>query len=181
MTAPRPGSQAGATARPASQGAALFNRPSAAPQALQYSAGFYIVRVGNGALGRFVGRFPLPRAGRALLELPVELEQVEEVLVRPFGRRGGPGVFRAAGDRVGALAGAVVVFPAKALRLERRAFGLGAEVIGACDAVRLAERVPARDQRDGFLVFLAMRAKDLRMSRAAASGSGSPLGPWGLT
>ena len=92
------------------------------------------------------------RAGRALGELPLVAEEVVEEAVVPLGRRRGPGDLEAAGDRVGALAGAVGALPAEALRLDRAALGLGADVVAVAGAVGLAERVAAGDQRDGLLV-----------------------------
>ena len=52
---------------------------------------------------------PLPRAGGALGQLPLEAEQVLQELVRPLRRGLRPGDLEATGDRVGALAGAVPV------------------------------------------------------------------------
>ena len=70
----------------------------------------------------------------------------------PLGRRARPGDLEAAGDGVAALAGAVGAVPAEALLLEGSRLRLGADVVGRTGAVRLAERVPAGDERDGLLV-----------------------------
>ena len=79
-------------------------------------------------------------------------QRLEEARV-PRRRGVRPGALEPAGDRVGALAGVVAVAPAEALLLERGALGLGADVlVGVGGAVRLAERVPARDERDRLLV-----------------------------
>ena len=67
-------------------------------------------------------------------------------------RRLRPGDFRAAGDGVGADAGAVLALPAEALILERAAFRLRADQRRIARAVGLAEGVAAGDQRDGLLV-----------------------------
>ena len=95
---------------------------------------------------------PLVRAGRALRQLPFVAEQVLEEVVAPLRRRGGPGDFQAAGDRVAAFARAEAVLPAEALLLEARRFGLGPHVRRRAGAVGLAEGVAAGDQRDGFFV-----------------------------
>ena len=88
-----------------------------------------------------------------LAQLPLVAEQVLEEAVAPLRRGLGPRDLDAAGDRVLALAGAVAVAPAEALRLERGALGLGADVlVGVGRAVGLAERVAAGDQRDRLLV-----------------------------
>ncbi|MDQ1094063.1 hypothetical protein QE400_003476 [Xanthomonas sacchari] len=109
-----------------------------------------IVRVRNDRLG--VLGHPLVRAGRALAQLPVELEQVLEELVGPLRRLGGPGDFQAAGDGVAALAAAEAVGPAQALAFQVGRFRLGADVVGRAGAVGLAEGVAAGDQRHGLFV-----------------------------
>ena len=109
-----------------------------------------VVRVGHGLLG--VLGHPLVRAGGALDELPLVAEQVVEEAVAPLGGRAGPGDLEAAGDGVGALAGAVGVLPAQPLADHRAALGLGADVVAGRGAVGLAEGVAAGDQRDGLLV-----------------------------
>ena len=91
-------------------------------------------------------------AGRAFGQLPVVAEEHLEVGVVPGGRRGGPGAFEAAGDRVVAAAGAVAIFPAEALRLEGRSFRLGADMARGGSAVGLAEGVAAGHEGDGLLV-----------------------------
>src|SRR6185295_14483598 len=63
-----------------------------------------------------------------------------------------PRAFDAAGNRITGLAAAVFAGPAEALLLEGRALGARSAVRVGRGAVRLAEGVPARDQRDGFLV-----------------------------
>ena len=94
--------------------------------------------------------YPLVRAGGALRQLPLEAEQVLEVIVAPLRRRRGPGDLEAAGDGVAALAPAEAALPALALRLETRGLGLGAHMGGRAGAVGLAEGVAACDERHGF-------------------------------
>ena len=112
-----------------------------------------VVGVRHGAGPAAIPRDPLPETGGAQLQVPLVAEQgLEEAVVPP--RRGGcPRPLEPAGDRVGALPRAETALPAQALLLERSAFGLGAEVaVRVGHAVGLAERVSARDQRDGLLV-----------------------------
>ena len=91
-------------------------------------------------------------AGRALGQLPFVLEQVLEEVVAEFRGRLRPGDFRAAGDGVGADAGAMRALPAEALVFQRARFRLGSNQRGIAGAVGLAERVAAGDQRDGLFV-----------------------------
>ena len=111
-----------------------------------------VVGIRNRAGARAAFRHPLVRAGRALRQFPFVAEQVPEEVVAPLGRRGGPGDLYPAGDGVAAFAGAVAAGPAEPLRLERRRFRFGADVRRRACAVRLAERVPAGDERHRLLV-----------------------------
>src|SRR6185312_2252619 len=104
---------------------------------------------------------PLVGAGRALGQLPLVPEQDPEEAVVPGGRRVGPRHLEAAGDRVGALAGAVGALPAQALQLQRGGLGVGADAVGRARAVGLAEGVPARDEGDGLLVVHGHAAERL--------------------
>src|SRR5690606_10476124 len=105
---------------------------------------------------------PLDRAARAAGLHPVEREQVVEVLRGPRGWVAGPRAFEAAGNGVGAVAGAALVAPAEALLLEAGRGGLGAHaLVGLVRAVRLAEGVAAGDQRDGLLVVHRHAAEGL--------------------
>ena len=97
-------------------------------------------------------RLPLLGAGRALGQLPFVFEQVLEEVVAPFGRRLHPGDFGAAGDGVGADAGAVLALPAEALIFQRTAFRVRSHQRRIAGAVGLAEGVAAGNQRDGFFV-----------------------------
>ena len=63
-----------------------------------------------------------------------------------------PGDFRAAGDGIGADAGAVLALPAEALILERAAFRVRAHQRRIAGAMGLAEGVAAGNQRDGLFV-----------------------------
>ena len=112
-----------------------------------------IVRVRNRTRAGAPLRRPLIGAGRAFRQLPFVAEQVLEEVVAPFRRRRGPDDLYAAGDRVIAFAGAEFILPPEALLFDGRAFGFGADIdLGVGGAVRLAEGMAARDQRDGFLV-----------------------------
>src|ERR1700722_10472955 len=95
-----------------------------------------VIGVGDAGLGAF--GFPLLGAGRALGQLPFVLEQVLEEVVAPLRRRLRPGHFRAAGDGVGADAGAMLALPAQALILERSTLRLGADQRRIDGAVGLA-------------------------------------------
>src|SRR5690606_28645749 len=70
----------------------------------------------------------------------------------PLGRRRRPGAFDTAGDCIAALAAAEAALPAQPLLFDAGAFRLAADVRSTGRAVALAERMPAGDQRDGFLV-----------------------------
>ena len=91
-------------------------------------------------------------AGGALRQLPLVVVQVLHEVVVPPGGVGGPGAFQAAGDRVAGLAAAEAASPAQALRLYAGALRLGADVGLRGGAMRLAERVPAGDERNRLLV-----------------------------
>jgi hypothetical protein len=104
---------------------------------------------------------PLLGARRALLELVLEAEQVLEEAVAELRRRLRPGDLGAARDRVAADAGLVLALPAEALVLERPRLRLRPDERGVARAVRLAEAVAARDQRDGLLVVHRHAAEGL--------------------
>src|ERR1044072_1509614 len=97
-------------------------------------------------------RPPLVGAGGALEQLPLVAEQDLEEAVVPRHGGVGPDALKAAGDRVGALAGAEGVPPAEALRLDRGGLGVGADVVRGARAMGLAEGVTARDQGHRRLV-----------------------------
>src|SRR4029077_14554442 len=101
---------------------------------------------------RTILRRPLVRAGRALRQFPLVAEQVPEEVVAPLRRRGGPGDFHAARDRVAALARAEAVLLAQALVFEVARFGLASHVPRVAGAMGLAEGMASSDQRDGLLV-----------------------------
>ena len=77
-------------------------------------------------------------------------------------------------DGVLAMAGAVGVVPAEALRLDRRTGGSGPTYLpGSADSVDLTEGVGRRDEGGRFpRRSWAMRAKVTRISLAAARGIG---------
>src|SRR6202040_585305 len=94
----------------------------------------------------------------------------------PAGRGGGPGDFDTAGDGVTTLAGAVGALPAEALLLKRGRLGVGADVVRRARAVRLAERVTARDQGDRLLVVHRHAAE--RLADVASRGERGRGGVW---
>src|SRR5262249_13095131 len=67
-------------------------------------------------------------------------------------RRRGPDAFQPARNRIAANAGVVPTLPTKALKLDAGPFRFTPHVGRGASAVRLAERVPAGDQRDGLFV-----------------------------
>src|SRR5262249_21610546 len=98
-------------------------------------------------------------------------EQVLEEVVAPLRRRGGPGAFQAAGDRVPAVALAQAVPPAEALLLDDASFGLASDVLGLlAGAVGLAEGMATGDQRDGLLVVHPQAGE--RLGGVARRGDG---------
>ena len=109
-----------------------------------------VKRVRDGGLGAL--RLPLLCAGRALGQLPFEVEQIIEEVVAPLRRGLRPGHFRTAGDGVGAEAGAMLALPAEALILDGAAFRIRADQRRIAGAVGLAEGVAAGDQCDGLFV-----------------------------
>ena len=87
---------------------------------------------------------PLIGTGGALREFPLVVEEVFEVVITPAGGRGRPRAFETARDGVLAMAGAVGVVPAEALRLDRRTGGFGADVFARIGrSVDLTEGVAA--------------------------------------
>src|SRR5262249_21884494 len=105
--------------------------------------------------------FPLIRAGGALGQLPVILEQVLKEVVAPRRRRRGPGDLETAGDGVITLAGSERALPTEPLLLDGGPLRLRAHVGRFAGAVRLAKAVTARDQRDGLLVVHRHAAEGL--------------------
>ena len=95
---------------------------------------------------------PLVGAGRRLLQLPFEPEQVLEELVAPQRGRLRPGDLDARGDGVAALAAAEPVVPAQALLFQFARFRFGPHVVGGAGTMRLAEGMASGDEGDGFLV-----------------------------
>ena len=135
--------------------------------------------VGVGLLG--VLGDPLVSARGTLGELPLVTEQVVEEPAAPPGRRRRPGDLEAAGDGVGTLAGAVGAVPAEALALDRRGLGLGADVVARPAPWVFPKEWPPAIRATVSSSFIAIRRNVSRMSRAAATGSGWPLGPSGFT
>src|SRR5580698_1965863 len=113
-----------------------------------------IVRIGNGTIRRAVLGSPLVRTGWALHQLPLILVQIFQEVVAPLHWRGGPYHLDAAGDRIGAYAAAIGIFPTQALLLDGRTLRFGADKFARIgSAMGLAERVPAGNERNGFLVI----------------------------
>ena len=141
-----------------------------------------VERIGNGARARAVLRVELPGTRRALGQLPLVAVQGLQEAVVPLGRGGRPDDLEAAGDRVLADAGAERALPAEALELEGAALGFGTDEVGRrprrgscrrCGRRRSARRSPRRSSPSG------RTSRGCRL--AAASGSGLPSGPSGLT
>ena len=93
------------------------------------------------------------RSGRALGQLPLEVEQVFEEVVGPLGRRLAPDDFEAGGDGVRARSGLEPAAPAQALIFDHGAFRVRAQQRGIACTVGLAEGVATGDQRNGFVVI----------------------------
>ena len=111
-----------------------------------------VARIGCHVFGIGVDRRPLLRAGRAVHQLEVILEQDAEVVVAPRGRIVRPAAFDPRGGDVASGDFFAVGQPAEALQFERLAFGRTAEGAGRSRAVGLAEGVAASGERNGFLV-----------------------------
>ena len=113
-----------------------------------------IMGVGHQAGGIRRAGNPLRRPGGAFDLDPVKAEKVVEIVVVPCGRGDRPGALQAAGDRVGAVAGAEAVLPAQPLFLDRGPFRFRPDIdrrVGG--TMRLAEGVTPGDQGDRFLVI----------------------------
>ena len=132
-----------------------------------------VVRVRHRAFAGAVLRPPLVRAGGALRELPLELEQVLQEVVAELRRRARPRDLEPARDRVARDAAAEFARPSQTLRLEIGGLGVGADVVRDAGAVRLAEAVAARDQRDGLFVVHGHAAE--RFADVARGGHGIRL------
>src|SRR5208283_616204 len=109
------------------------------------------MRGGDGAGAGVILRSPLMGASRAFRELPFVAEQVLEEITAPLRRRGGPGDFQTAGDRVAAFAGAEAALPAQALLIEAGRFRSRPHMGRRAGAVGLAERMAASDERHRLL------------------------------
>src|SRR5262249_24105288 len=95
-------------------------------------------------------------------EFPLIAEQVFQVVVVPLHRVSGPCSLQPAGDRVCAVAVAIVVFPAQPLLLDTGALWFGADILWRRgSAVGFAKRVPAGNERHGLLVVHRHAAESL--------------------
>src|SRR5688572_11308106 len=92
-------------------------------------------------------RLPLMRPGRTLREFPFELEQVLEEMIAPLRRRLRPRHLKPARDRVAGMPGAKRIMPTESLRSDIAPFTVRPHVRRRPGPVRLAERMPTRDQR----------------------------------
>src|SRR3984957_17468468 len=111
------------------------------------------MRITHRPFTRAMLRRPLLGSGWALSQLPVEVEQVLEEVVAPLGRRRGPCDFKAAADRIGTVAFAEFVLPAKTLVLNIGALRFVAYILSRnARAVSFAEGVADGDQSDRFFV-----------------------------
>ena len=83
---------------------------------------------------------------------------------------------------MGAGAAAEAVRPAEALLFDARALGFGADILaGSAAPWALPNVCPPAMRATVSSSFIAMRPNVSRISRAAATGSGLPLGPSGFT
>ena len=123
---------------------------------------------------------PLVGACRALGQLPLVAKQVLKIVVAPLRRRGGPGHFQAAGDRVAALARAVAALPAQALLFDACAFGLLAYQRRIACAVGLAKSVAAGDERHGFFIVHGHARKGVADVARGSEGVGVAVRAFGV-
>ncbi len=127
-----------------------------------------------------VDRTPLVPAAGAAHELPlVRIEDVEELVV-PAGRVVGPRHLEAGGDGVVAVPRAVAVLPAEALLLETGCLGVVLDVGVGRGAVRLAEGVATRDERNGLLVVHRHAAEGLADVASRGQRVGVAVGALGI-
>lgn len=122
--------------------------------------------VGLGTLGH-----PLPGTARALLLLPLVVEERGEVAIAPLGRGGGPYNLEARGDGIAGAALAVLALPAKALLVDLGTGGGGAAVAVRGSTVGLAEGVAASNEGDSLVVV---------HGHAAEGGADVPRGGEGV-
>ena len=142
---------------------------------------FGVVRIRHGAFRLGIFRRPLLRARGARRQLPLVLEQVLQEPVVPLDRVVGPCAFEAAGDRVGALAGAVLVLPAQALLFDGGALGFLTDVINRRrGAMGLADRVAADDERNRLLVVHGHAGKGLADVPGGSERIGVAPRPFGI-
>ena len=140
-----------------------------------------VVRVRHGAGAGAIFRLPLLRAGRALGQFPFVAEEVLEETVAPLRRRGGPGDFQAAGDRVAAFARAEAVLPAEALLFEAGRFRLSAPRASPAPAPWVLPKVwPPAISATVSSSFMAMRPKVSRMSFARPDRIGIAVRAFGV-
>ena len=140
-----------------------------------------VVSVRHRVRGCGIRRNPLPRAGRALHQIPVVAEQRREETVVPPRRGGCPGTLEPAGDRVIARAAAEGVLPAEALLLDARAFGFATDVlVRVGGTVGLAEGMPAGDEGDRLLVVHCHARERLANIPGRGKRTRDAVGPLGI-
>ena len=139
-----------------------------------------IMRIRHGACGVAVLWGPLHGTGRAFGHFPLEPQQVVEVSHVPACRGLRPCAFKPAGQGVDAVAGLVLVGPAKALSFQWRGFGIGAGILAAHGTMRLTKGVTTRDQRDRFIVVHRHPAKGVADVIGRALQIGFAVRPFGV-
>lgn len=129
-----------------------------------------VVGIGNGSVG-ILGN-PLVSASGTLCELPLELEEVLEVIVTPLDGSACPCNLDTRGGCVRTLAGLVAVGPTETLLGEVGGFGLGADVVGRAGSVGLSDGMATSDEGNGLFVIHGHAAEGL----ADITGSGDGIG-----
>ena len=94
--------------------------------------------------------FPLKGAGRTFFQSPFVLQQEAKIFVVPTIGMRGPGTFKPAGDNVSGRF--VRIYPTQSLRLNDVGFGRGTQFRCVAVSMRLAHRVAAYYQSNGFFV-----------------------------
>ncbi len=101
------------------------------------------------------------RSSRALGQFPFIAEQIVEEIVAPLRWGRGPGDFRAAADRVIALASAKFTLPAQALLLDTGGLGFRADKRRIASAVGFAKGMTAGNECNRFFIVHCHAGKSL--------------------
>ena len=139
-----------------------------------------VMRIRHGPCGVAILWCPLHSTGRAFGHFPLEPQQVVEIGHVPACRGLRPCAFKPAGQGVDAVAGLVLVGPAKALAFQWRRFGIGAGILAAHGTVRFTKGVTTRDQRHGFIVVHRHPAKGVADVIGRALQIGFAVWPFGV-